>query len=114
MHTLCILREFLRGASRALFVPLVQPVAPWPPADEAAGPVAVPYSRPPWSPRLAHGLTSKTFALWPDLNPRCWPALWKNVWPILVVHLFADCCLFLLHRLCHRLTNEGVLTALAW
>lgn len=45
---------------------------------------------------------------WQRLLSRTAAVLFANLWPLLLVHLVCDVLVFGLHRLSHRLTNEGV------
>ena len=33
--------------------------------------------------------------------------VWQNLWALATIHLLCDSAVFLLHRMSHRLTNEG-------
>lgn len=44
---------------------------------------------------------------WQTLSAAAWHKLRRNLWPLVLVHLLCDAAIFGLHRLSHRLTNEG-------
>lgn len=61
-------------------------------ATPAAAPGAAPAAEPPLWQRLLRGSASKVAA---------------HLWPLVLVHVLCDSAVFALHRVSHRLTNEG-------
>ena len=76
------------------------------PADDEA-PAAAPPGPTEAAPAPTEAAAGAPPARWRLLLAATWRKVLANAWPLVLLHLVCDGAVLLLHRLSHRLTNEG-------